>query len=133
MAITQKGTTMLVSTYTTTLGVLSWTQGTATINGFILDEVTTEATGDVNPIKDEAGDTKTKLFSDPGQQITWRVKVKSTGGTRTPPPKGTALTYTVDGASTTLGCDSARVTEQAGPNAVIMEITGVKEDSMTYT
>lgn len=99
----------------------------STVTGLIMEDVNKEATGEQTVIKDENNATGTVIISDAGNRIAINAIVKDDYGGALPPALGTsfqagAVVYRVESAS----YKQIRLQNT-------LNVTGIKEDSMTYT
>ena len=114
-AISQKGTTLKIA-YSTNV-----------LTGYIMEDFTTEATGEQDAIKDEDNATTTILISDLGTRKSFTAIIKETGGSLTPPAQGSTVTIN----SVNYRCESSSVKQSR--KASMLTISVIKEDAMTYT
>lgn len=113
-AITQLGTTLKIGF------------GSNTYTGYIMEDFSTEATGEQDAIKDENNATTTILVSDLGTRISFNAIIKD-AGSLTPPAQGDSITinlvlYRVESASV-----------KQSRKASMLSVTAIKETSMTYS
>lgn len=113
-AISQIGTTLKIG------------YGTNVLTGYIMEDFTTEPTGEQDVIKDEDNATVTVLVSDLGSRISFNAIIKETGGSLTPPAVGADVT--INGI--VYRCESASVKQSR--KASMLSVTAIKEVSMSY-
>jgi hypothetical protein len=114
MATTQVGTTLLIGF------------GTNVYTGYIMEEFTTEASGNQAVILDEDAATVTILVSDLGQRKSFSAIIKNVGGSLTPPVQGASITIN----SIKYRVESSSVKQTRG--ASMLTVSCIKEASMTY-
>ena len=113
--ISQKGTTLKIA------------YGANVLTGYIMEDFTTEASGEQDAIKDEDNATGTILISDLGTRNNFTAIIKETGGSLTPPALGATVTIN----SINYRCESSSVKQSR--KASMLTIALIKETSMTYT
>ena len=94
--------------------------------GYIMEEFTTEPTGEQAVIKDEDNASATILISDLGNRISFTAIIKD-AGSLTPPALGSSVTINLVVYRT----ESASVKQAR--DASMLSFTGIKETSMTYS
>ena len=114
-AIAQKGTTLKIGF------------GTNAYTGYIMEDFTTEATGEQLVVKDENNATGTILVCDLGTRDSFSAVIKETGGSLTPPAQGS--TITINAVNYRVESSSVKQTRLAS----ILNVTAIKEAAMTYT
>lgn len=101
-------------------------------SGYVAQALTHEATGEIKVLKNTDNATFCKLIEDLGHRFTLKLFILSSGGSITPPAKGSTVTITTPaGDVTPCMCESATVEHQAEEN--MLNVTLIKEESMTYT
>jgi len=94
--------------------------------GYSMEGVKIEPQAQVDVIKGEDSETITKIISDPAEKITFSALIKSTGSL-TPPIIGAAIS--IDSVSYMV--EASSVSYERGISK--LDVTGIKETSMTYT
>lgn len=115
MAIAQKGTTLKIGF------------GTNIYTGYIMEDFTTEATGDQVVVKDEDNATGTILVCDLGTRDSFSAVIKDSGGSLTPPAQGSSIT--INSIKYRVESSSVKQTRLAS----ILNVTAIKEVAMTYS
>ncbi len=119
-AIVQKGTTLKIG-----YGSLAYT-------GFVPRDWTHTPTGEQKEIKGTDNQTMTVLVENLGDQHSGSLLILDASGSITPPAKGSTVTLTPPGGtSTNYRCVDSSVT--FGPEEAILNLTIIKEASMTYS
>jgi hypothetical protein len=113
-AISQLGTTLKIGF------------GGNVYTGYIMEDFTTEATGEQDIIQDENAATTTILISDLGTRKSFTALIKDTGGSLVPPVQGASIT--ID--SVKYRCESSSVKQSR--KASLLTLSVIKEVSMTY-
>jgi len=101
--------------------------GSNVYTGYIMEDFTTESTGEQTVVKDENNATGTILVADLGTRKSFTAIIKETGGSLSPPAQGATVTINAVNYRT----ESASVKQTRG--ASLLTWTGIKETSMTYT
>lgn len=99
--------------------------GTNIYTGYIMEDFTSEATGEQIPIKDENNATGTILVCDAGTRFSFSALIKSTGSL-TPPAQGADIVINL----VTYRVESSSVKQLR--TASVLSVTAIKEDSMSY-
>lgn len=119
-AIVQVGTTLKIGF------------GSFAYAGYVAQSVSEETTGEIKVIKDANNATMTKLIEDKGFRLTLKLLILDSGGSITPPAKGTTVTLIPPkGTSTSYMCEASSVDFTAEEST--LNLTLVDEDSMTYS
>lgn len=119
-AIVQKGTTLKIG-----YGSLSYT-------GFVPQDWTHTPTGEQKTLKGTDNQTLTVLVEDLGDQHSGSLLILDSGGSIAPPAKGSTVTLTPPGGtSTNYRCVDSSVKFTA--EEAILSLTIIKEVSMSYS
>lgn len=99
----------------------------STVTSLTMEDSTKEATGEQAAIKDENNATGTILISDLGNRVTFSAIVQSAYAGSLPPALGSSITI----GATIYRVESASYKQQRTQG--ILNVTAIKETSMTYT
>jgi hypothetical protein len=96
------------------------------------DGLTWKKPGDVEVVKDENNATLTKIITDPRDEFDMTLIIKNTGGSITPPITGATVTITDPGGAS-LACMNNEASVQFARSYSKLQLSLVKEASMTYS
>lgn len=106
--------------------------GAHSYTGYMPEDISTQLISKLTAIPDERGATVTKIYQDPGKQLSGTWLIKDTGGSLTAPAPGATVTLTPPEGTSTAYCVVSAVVRSTRLVAQLV-MTLVKEDAMTYT